>query len=98
MKSTDQNYRIKLNFILRKNGSIIFKDSQTLKNCRGLQKSGYFTEPLVERPEVGNHLNDLKEDLSGLIQTLSSKLSADKSESEIESVIEDEVIFKNTIP
>ena len=94
MRSKDQNYSIKLDFILRKNGFI----SQTLKNCRGLQKSGYFTEPLVERPEVGNHLNDLKEDLSGLIQTLSSKLSADKSESEIESVIEDEVIFKNTIP
>ena len=47
---------------------------------------------MMERPELGTHVTTLKEDLSGLIQALSAKLSiSDQSESEIESVIDDEV-------
>ena len=50
---------------------------------------------MMERPELGTHVTTLKEDLSGLIQALSAKLSAqDQSESEIESVIDDEVKYK----
>ena len=45
-----------------------------------------------ERPEVGQHVTTLKEDLSGLIQALSAKLSAtDQSESDIEHAIDNEV-------
>jgi len=46
---------------------------------------------MMERPGLGTHVTTLKEDLSGLIQALSAKLSSDQPESEIESVIEDEV-------
>lgn len=47
---------------------------------------------MMERPDLGTHVSTLKEDLSGLIQALSAKLSAtDQSEQEIESVIDDEV-------
>jgi len=45
-----------------------------------------------ERPEVGQHVTTLKEDLSGLIQALSAKLSAtDQSESDIEHAIDNEL-------
>ena len=49
---------------------------------------------MMERPGLGTHVTTLKEDLSGLIQALSAKLSSDQPESEIESVIEDEVSGK----
>ena len=50
---------------------------------------------IIERPEVSNHVNTLKADLSDMIQALSGTLSnvPNPDEKEVEAAIENEVTY-----